>query len=693
MKSADQKSYQRLLVTSALPYANGPIHLGHLAGAYLPADVYVRYQRARKRDVIFICGTDEHGVPISIIAEKAGITPQQLVDRFWADHFDTFSRFGISFDNFSRTSAAIHHQTAKEFFKVIYDKNYLVERTIQQFYCTSCNRFLADRFVEGTCPHCKQAGARGDQCETCGSSLEQTELIDPYCKVCGRTPVLRETRHLFIKLNEFQQKLETWLKGKKHWKKNVLKYCRGWFKKGLGERAVTRDLSWGIPVPVEGYEDKVIYVWFEAPIGYISATKEWADKIGQPDRWQDYWCRDDTQLVHFIGKDNIVFHAVIWPAMLMGHGQFVLPAEIPANEFLNIHGEKLSTSRNYAVWLGEYLEQFPPDPLRYYLSVNAPETKDADFTWEEFQQRNNSELADILGNFVNRTLTFARKQYAGRVPPCHDLDALDESMLADLKQAPEKIGQLFEQFELRKAAYALIDVARTANKYFNDQEPWRSVRENPQKGQTTIHICIQVVKTLTVLMAPILPFSAEKVWKMLGLADDVHEQPWDGCGERPLSAGHELGLEEILFKKIEDKQVQPEIDRLRSILAEDKGQTMSSGENQKRKQAPGIVYDDFARVELRVARVVSAARVEKTDKLMQLKIDLGGEERQIVAGIAQHYQPDELIGRQIVVVANLQPAIVRGIESKGMLLAAEDADGKLALLTLDRPAADGAKIK
>ncbi len=687
------QSYQRILVTAALPYANGPIHLGHLAGAYLPADVYVRYQRAKQRDVVFICGTDEHGVPITIQAEKEGISPKQLVDRYWADHLDTFTRFGITFDNFSRTSSAIHHQTAADFFKKIYDAGYLVERTIQQFYCNSCGRFLADRFVEGTCPRCHHKGARGDQCEACGSSLEQTELIDPYCKVCGHQPMLRETRHLFLKLNEFQNRLENWLKSKTHWKENVLNYCWGWFKAGLGERAVTRDLSWGIPVPVAGYEDKVIYVWFEAPIGYISATKEWAQKIGQPERWQEYWCREDSKLVHFIGKDNIVFHAVIWPAMLMGHGQFVLPTEIPANEFLNLQGEKLSTSRNYAVWLGQYLEKFPADPLRYYLAVNAPETKDADFTWEEFQQRNNSELADILGNLINRTLTFARKQYNGQVPAADQLDQTDQMMLALLQEAPQKIGDLIENFELRKAAYALIDVARSANKYFNDQEPWRMVRENPVKAQTPIHICLQAVKTLAVLMAPILPFSAEKVYKMLGIASSVHHEPWDHCGERFLPAGHRLGQEEILFKKIEDQEIQPEIERLHHILKQMKETTMTVTDKPEKEDRPRISYEDFAKVELRVAQVLHAEKVEKADKLLKLQIDLGGEQRQIVAGIAQHYRPEQLIGKQIVVVANLQPAVIRGIASNGMLLAAEDDKGKLALVGLDQPIENGAKIK
>ncbi len=677
---------KRILVTSALPYANGPIHLGHLAGAYLPADVYVRYQRFKKRDVVYICGTDEHGVPIAIAAEKEGVTPQQIVDRYYADHLDTFTRFGMSFDNFSRTSRPIHHKTSKDFFQKVYDKKYLVEKGIQQFYCESCSRFLADRFVEGKCPRCGREGARGDQCEKCGSSLEQTELIDPYCKVCGHAPVLKDTRHLFIKLNEFQKKLETWLAGKKEWKENVLNYCRGWFKEGLGERAVTRDLKWGIQVPTPGYEDKVIYVWFEAPIGYISATKEWAERIGQPDKWKEYWQDAETKLVHFIGKDNIVFHAIIWPAMLMAHGDYILPSDIPANEFLNLQGEKLSTSRNYAVWLGEYLAKFPPDPLRYYLAAIAPETKDADFTWTEFQQRNNSELADILGNFVNRTLTFAKRQFKG-VPQAGALDDLDRAMLQVLHKAPQEIGDLLEHYELRRSLSAMMDVARFANKYFNDQQPWATLKTDRAKCATTINISLQAVRTLAVLMAPFLPFSAEKVWAMLGQTDDVHEQAWDDAATTMLQPGQPLGQEQILFTKIEDKQIQPEIDRLAALSGKVEAQPAEKPIEAK------ITYDEFAKVQLRTAQVLKAEKVEKADKLLRLEIQLGAEQRQIVAGIAKHYTPEQIVGKTIVVVANLQPAKIRGLESNGMLLAAEDETGVLAVLTPERSVQSGTKVK
>jgi len=680
---------KRILVTSALPYANGPIHLGHLAGAYLPADVYVRYQRMKKRDVVYICGTDEHGVPIAIAAEKEGVTPQHIVDRYYQDHLDTFSRFGMSFDNFSRTSRPIHHQTSRDFFCRIHDKDHLIEKSVQQFYCETCSRFLADRFVEGRCPRCGQEGARGDQCEKCGSSLEQTELIDPYCKVCGHTPIRKDTRHLFFKLADFQQRLETWLAGKKGWKENVLNYCRGWFKEGLTERAVTRDLKWGIQVPTAGYEDKVIYVWFEAPIGYISATKEWAEKIGQPDKWKQYWLDPETKLVHFIGKDNIVFHAIIWPAMLMGHGDFILPTDIPANEFLNLQGEKLSTSRNYAVWLGEYLAKFPPDPLRYYLATIAPENKDSDFTWQEFQQRNNSELADILGNLVNRTLTFAKRQFNG-VPARSEMDDLDRAMVQLLEKAPQEIGELLEHYELRRSLAAMMDVARAANKYFNDQQPWATLKTNRPKCATTINVCLQAVQTLAILMEPFLPFSAEKVWTMLGYSSSVHDQWWDQAGSQELVPGHHLGQEQILFSKIEDKQIQPEVDRLAALSAP---KSPASTSADAKPEPAKITYDDFSRVELRLARVLKAEKVEKADKLLRLEIQVGSEQRQIVAGIAKHYTPEQIVGKTIVVVANLQPAKIRGLESNGMLLAAEDENGVLAVLTPDRAIECGAKVK
>ena len=683
-------NHKRLLVTSALPYANGPIHLGHLAGAYLPADVYVRYQRLKGRDVVFICGTDEHGVPITIAAEQQGITPQQLVDRYWADHKDTFKRFGINFDNFSRTSLPIHHETSQKLFRTLYDRNFFQRKTVHQYYCSECDRFLADRYVEGKCPKCNAEGARGDQCESCGSSLDPTELIDPYCKVCNNPPELRETFHLYLKLGEFQNKLESWLAAKKDWKENVVNYCRGWFQDGLKDRAVTRDLSWGVPVPVEGYENKVMYVWFEAPIGYISSTIEWAKNQGDPDLWKKYWLDEETRLVHFIGKDNIVFHAIIWPAMLMAQEKYVLPSDIPANEFLNIEGKKLSTSKNYAVWLGEYLEKFPPDPLRYWLAVNAPETKDADFSWRDFQHRNNNELADIVGNFFNRTLTFANKHFDGQVPESGEFDDLDKQMLKALAKAPEKMGQLLDRFEVRKAVTEFMDVGRLANKYFNDQEPWLSVKDNKTKCATTIHICLQAVKTMAALMEPIMPFSAERTWAMLNLSGSVHTQNWDSAHEVEMGAGHQLGRIDILFKKIDDEEIEPEIKKLQKIAADFEKETVTEERMPEIREL--ISFDDFKKVDLRIAKILYAERVPKTDKLLKLKIEIGNEQRQIVAGIAETYAPEELVGRLIAVVANLEPATIRGEESNGMLLAAVEADGKAILLAPDKDVATGAQI-
>ncbi|NLP10761.1 methionine--tRNA ligase subunit beta, partial [bacterium] len=505
-------------------------------------------------------------------------------------------------------------------------------------------------------------------------------------------PVLKDTRHLFFKLGDFQNKLETWLADKTNWKENVLNYCRGWFKEGLGERAVTRDLKWGIQAPAAGYEDKMIYVWFEAPIGYISATKEWAERIGQPDKWKEYWMDSRTKLVHFIGKDNIVFHAIIWPAMIMAHGDLILPADIPANEFLNLQGEKLSTSRNYAVWLGEYLEKFPPDPLRYYLAAIAPENKDADFTWTEFQQRNNSELADILGNFINRTLTFAKRQFNG-VPAAGELNELDRAMIQVLEKAPMEIGDLLERYELRRGLTSLMDVARFANKYFNDQQPWATLKTNRSQCATTINLCLHAVRTLAILMEPVLPFSAEKTWAMLGYSGSVHEQFWDEAGSLTLKPGHRLGQEQILFSKIEDKQIQPEIDRLAAASKNQPPAAAVTASAETPVETMQISYDDFSRVQLRLAQVLKAEKVEKADKLLRLEIQVGEEKRQIVAGIAKHYTPEQLIGKTLVVVANLQPAKIRGLESNGMLLAAEDENGQLAVLTPDRPVQSGAKVK
>ncbi|MBN1349974.1 methionine--tRNA ligase [candidate division KSB1 bacterium] len=691
---------ERILVTSALPYANGPIHLGHLAGAYLPADIYVRFQKLKKRDIVFICGSDEHGVPITILAEKRGVTPKAIVDEFHKRNKKAFEAFGIQFDNYSRTSLPAHHKTSQAFFLKLHQKGLLTEKTIEQFYCEHCQRFLADRYVEGTCPHCKKSGARGDQCEACGKWIDQTTLIEPSCAICGTQPVLSKTSHWFLKLGDFQDQIKAWLDTKITWKSNVLNFCRGWLSEGLRDRAVTRDLSWGVPVPLKGYENKVLYVWFDAPIGYISSTVEWAQNIGQPDRWKDYWQKDDTRLIHFIGKDNIVFHAIVWPAILMGNGEYILPSEIPANEFLNLEGEKLSTSKNYAVWLEDYLEKFPPDPLRYTLAVNAPEAKDADFNWTDFQSRNNNELADILGNFLNRSLTFIKKHFQGKVPEKGTFDALDTQMRNKIHETRVTIAGCLEAFEVRKAIFALIDLARFANKYFNDKEPWLTVKSNRETCATTLHLCAQVSYALAILMEPFLPFSAETLWRMLNLDSDIHQQNWDDAGQIELPVGHQLGKLEILFPKIEDEVIEPEIQRLKQIRQRlvvksegEKDSKTKAEEPMSEQNANVITYDDFSKVNLRVAKIIEAERVPKADKLLKIQVDLGAEKRQIVAGIAQQYDPADLIDKLVVVVTNLQPVKLRGVESNGMLLAAAKENGELSVVTLDRAIEPGTTVR
>lgn len=692
-------NYERILVTSALPYANGPIHIGHLAGAYLPADIYVRYQKLKKHEIVFICGSDEHGVPITILAEKRGVSPKEIVDEFHERNKKAFYDLGIHFDNYSRTILPEHHKTSQAFFLSLYEKGLLTEKVVEQFYCDHCKRFLADRYVEGTCPHCHKPGARGDQCEACGKWIDQTSLIEPICVICGNTPLLKKTSHWFLKLGAFQNRIAEWLDTKTTWKSNVLNFCKGWLNEGLRDRAVTRDLRWGVPVPLKGYEDKVLYVWFDAPIGYISSTVEWAQKIGQPERWKDFWQKKDTYLVHFIGKDNIVFHAIVWPAILMGQGQTILPSEIPANEFLNIEGEKISTSKNYAVWLDEYLEKFEPDPLRYALAVNAPETKDADFSWKEFQARNNNELADILGNFLNRSLTFLKKHFADKVPERGTRDSFDNEMLHKVIETRDTIADNLEKFEVRKAINAFMNLARFANKYFNDKEPWLTVKTDRTKCATTLNICVQVSQALAILMEPFLPFSAEILWKMLNLNSDVHQQSWDSIGMEELSVGHEIGKLKILFPKIEDDVINSEIERLRKIRQSLTG-AESVGDTEKKEKvimqeetSNLITFDEFSKIDFKVAKIIDVETIPKANKLLKLQVDLGSEKRQIVAGIAQQYEPEQLMGKLIVVVTNLQPVKLRGIDSNGMLLAAAKDDGELSLVTLEKPIELGTMVR
>lgn len=550
---------EKILVTAALPYANGPLHLGHLAGAYIPADVYVRYQQLKGSDVVFICGSDEHGVPITIRADREGVSPQEIVDRYHSMIKHSFQSLGINFDNYSRTSLPLHHKISQDFFLKLNDKGYIRRQEVKQYYCITCGRFLPDRYIEGECPHCHRSGARGDQCESCGRWLEPELLINPRCKICGSAPEMRSTLHWFFRLSEFQEALKKWQESKPRWKSNVREFSSGWFNEGLTDRSITPDIDWGIPVPLEGAQGKVLYVWFDAPIGYISSTVEWAQKLDTPERWKNYWCDRNTRLIHFIGKDNIVFHAIVWPAMLMAHGDYILPDNVPANEFLTIEGQKLSTSRNWAIWVDDYLEIFPPDPLRYYLAANAPETKDADFAWKDFQTRNNSELADVLGNLVNRTLSFIEKQFEGKVPPAGPLSPLDCAILDETAAAADRIGKSLDEFQVRRAIGELMDLARAGNKYFNDAAPWSTAKTDPARCATTLNTALQLQAALALLMEPFLPFSAEKLRKILKAPD---YRRWDEVSTLRLREGQPLGPKEILFHKIEDPVIDAQVAKL-----------------------------------------------------------------------------------------------------------------------------------
>jgi methionyl-tRNA synthetase len=676
-----QKKFSRTLVTAALPYANGPIHLGHLAGAYLPADIYVRYLRMKNEDVLFICGSDEHGVPITITADKEGVSPQTIVDRYHAMNKESFEKFGMSFDNYSRTTLPAHHQTGQEFFLEFYRQNLLIEKSEKQLYCEKDRMFLADRYVEGTCPVCGNTEARGDQCEKCGTWLEQTQLINPKCKICGSTPVVRETKHWYFPLGRFQKRLEEYVESRK-WKDNVRGYIDSWLKEGLEDRAVTRDLHWGIPVPLQGYENKVIYVWFEAVLGYISSTKELSQKKNEPNLWKKYWQDDGTRYVAFIGKDNIVFHTIIFPAFLMawndgGKSRYILPDAVPANEFLNFEGKKFSKSRNWGIDLRDFLEVFPPDMLRYALAMNLPESRDSDFYWKDFQARVNGELADTLGNFVNRTLQFIQRYYDGKVPQAGKLNDLDNWAAKQMADAPEKIGKFFDEFKFRDGVIEAMSLARSANKYFNDSEPWKTRSQNPDQCATTINICAQLTRSLAVLLSPVIPFSSEEIWKMLKLEGTAQTAKWDSAAEMKIEAGHGIGELKILFNKIEDSAIEEEIRKTAT-------EVQAIHEPPVPKAAPikpQISVDDFRKVDLRVGKVLVCEKVQKSEKLLRLEVQIGEEKRQIVAGISKHYKPEELAGKNIIIVANLAPAKLMGLESNGMLLAASSEDGKLSILT------------
>ncbi len=677
------KEYKRYLVTSALPYANGPVHIGHLAGVYIPSDIYTRYLRLRGADVISVCGSDEHGVPITIKARKEGVTPQQIVDRYHSIIKSSFERLGIAFDIYSRTSSPTHRTTASDFFRKLYDEGKFIEKTSMQYYDEDTQTFLADRYIVGTCPHCGNDRAYGDQCEKCGSTLSPDELIDPHSAVSGSVPVKRETKHWYLPLDRYEPFLRDWiLESHREWRSNVYGQCKSWIDMGLQPRAVSRDLDWGIPVPVEGAEGKVLYVWFDAPIGYISATKDLT-----PD-WQKYWCSDDTKMVHFIGKDNIVFHCIVFPSMLKAHGGFVLPDNVPANEFLNLEGDKISTSRNWAVWLHEYLDDFPgkEDVLRYVLCANAPETKDNDFTWKDFQSRNNSELVAVLGNFVNRALVLTKKYYDGAVPACGQLTDYDRQTLDEVAQIRASLERNIETYHFREALKDAMTYARIGNKYLADTEPWKVVKTDPERVKTILNIALQLTADLSIAIEPFMPFSAAKIVNML----DIKPLNWDLLGSETLiEAGHRIGKPELLFEKIEDDAIQRQLDKLEAARA---ANAAAEAANNVTEQKETVSFDDFQRMDIRVSTILAAEKVAKTKKLLKLTIDTGIDKRTIVSGIAEHYTPEELVGRQILVLVNLAPREIKGITSNGMILMAEDATGRLVLLQPEQGVNSGAMI-
>ena len=666
---------KRYTVTAALPYTNGPIHIGHLAGVYIPADIYTRYLRLINKDVAFICGSDEHGVAIAIKAKKEGKTPQEVIDHYDQVIREAFERFGISFDNYSRTSSQIHHQTAGEIFKQLDEQGKFIVKETEQLYDSEAKAFLADRFVIGTCPVCKNTEAYGDQCESCGSSLNATDLIKPKSTLSGKVPEFKKTKHWFLPLDHYEKFIDEWiLKGhKEDWKPNVYGQVKSWVDNGLQARAVTRDLDWGIPVPVEGGTGKVLYVWFDAPIGYISSTKEWAKKKGVD--WEPYWKSKDTQLVHFIGKDNIVFHCIIFPIILKNTGSYILPENVPANEFLNLEGNKISTSKNWAVWLHEYLEDFPDkqDVLRYVLTANAPETKDNDFTWKEFQTRNNSELVAIFGNFINRVMVLVQKYYQGKVPSMGELNETDNEVLTKLKEFPSIMEKEIQNFHFRAYSQEVMNLARLGNKYLADQEPWKLIKIDPKRVETIMFTAIQIAAGLSILCEPLLPFTAQKLKKML-----LIKASWkDVIGHQSLLAtGHLLSQPKLLFEKIENEEINKQLSKLKNNLFHEKDK--NEVEEARKKM---ISFDDFSQLDIKTGTILKAEKMVKTEKLLVLKIDLGQEQRTIVSGIAHSYSPEEVVGKKVTVLTNLKPKVIRGVESQGMLLMAEDQDGRLIFIS------------
>lgn len=678
----EEKKFARTLVTAALPYANGGVHIGHLAGVYVPADIYVRYLRLKKRDVLFICGSDEHGVPVTIRARKEGCTPQEVVDRYNKVISESFKGFGISFDAFGRTTSEVHKQTASDFFRKLYEKGEFLEKESEQYYDEEAHTFLADRYITGECPHCHAEGAYGDQCEKCGTALSPTELINPKSAVSGAKPVLRKTKHWYLPLDKHQQWLEPWITEQhKEWRSNVMGQCKSWFDMGLQPRAVSRDLDWGIPVPVEGADGKVLYVWFDAPIGYISNTKEIL-----PNDWEKWWKSDDTRLVHFIGKDNIVFHCIVFPAMLKAEGSYILPDNVPSNEFLNLEDDKISTSRNWAVWLDEYLVDFPgkQDVLRYVLTANAPETKDNNFTWKDFQARNNNELVAVYGNFVNRALQLTKKYYEGVVPAAGELTDYDRETIEEFKGVKAEVERLLEGFRFRDAQKEAMNLARIGNKYLADSEPWKVIKTDPERVKTVLNLSLQLVANLAIAFEPFLPFSSERLRGMLGIS----EVEWDRLGAVDLLPdGHRLGEPALLFEKIEDCVVEEQVQKLLD--------TKKANEAANYKAEPireNIPFEQFEKLDIRVGTVLNCEKVKKSKKLLKFEIADGLENRTIVSGIAQHYNPEDLIGKQVCFVANLAPRTINGIESQGMILSAVNFDDSLSVVTVDRQVVPGSTV-
>ncbi|MCX6225365.1 MAG: methionine--tRNA ligase [Bacteroidia bacterium] len=674
--------YKRFLVTAALPYANGPVHIGHLAGVYVPADIYTRYLRQNGKDVLFICGSDEHGVPITLKAKTEGITPQDVVDRYHTINKEAFARFGIGFDIYHRTSAPIHHETASGFFRKLYDDGEFIEKTSEQFFDEANQQFLADRYITGTCPHCSNEKAYGDQCEKCGTSLSPMDLINPKSMLSGNAPVLKETKHWYLPLDKHEAWLKKWiLEDHTEWRSNVYGQCKSWLDQGLQPRAVSRDLDWGVPVPVEGADGKVLYVWFDAPIGYISATKEVT-----PD-WEKYWKSEDCRMIHFIGKDNIVFHCIIFPAMLKAHGEYILPDNVPANEFLNLESDKISTSRNWAVWLHEYLDEFPgkQDVLRYVLTANAPEAKDNDFTWKDFQARNNNELVAVLGNFVNRTLVLTQKYFDGKCPEISELADYDKTTLSEITAIKSRVEQSLEAFRIREALNEAMSLARLGNKYLAETEPWKLFPTDPLRVAAILHVSLQITANITILMDPFLPFTMKQLRGYL----NIPEMPWSAIGAVNLiMSGHQMEKPGLLFEKIEDSQVEFQVNKLLDTKKANEAREAGIA-----PAKPAISYDDFSTMDIRIATILEAEKVPKTQKLMKLKVDTGIDIRTVVSGIAEHFEPQAIIGKQITLLANLEPRMIKGIESKGMILLAEDNQGRLIFVTPEVAIQNGAVVK